>query len=706
MTTSDHTELRHQARTQQGENRVKRFRKETLTDDERRLLRGHTLVHGFHRSFQSSANRGDEGRYAFGAPETGEIDASGKLKGATPPKLAYTAADLIGPTPSGATVTIVEPACGTGTLGAAAIVELATRPPEARPLQIEYRGIDANPYWIQTMLEGFDSLAEWGAEAGVKIVADGVVGDIFDITTWTAGPSKGRLPFATIAELSADADILLAAPPALRIIRRENIVDSLKAAGIERVGTTMSAMIELIYSGHGSAIETIAVTRSDWMHHYRERDFRSRLRRAGSITDVEIALDRYIAGSRIAGSAERGSDTIVWRFAPGAQDAPCRIRTWETNGLARGNAIATERTCSQADVYDSEPNSGKHRVRTCSTGLDHTMARIIDKGAFIEVGQDGMRVHDGILSVNTQRRSSTGAESKDTRFTTGTDAPAALIESVHVRTTRNEPGGYPAVKWPVDAPERYNGYHATRDEHPTTTLEPGWYVAMTGPQIHEPGTGPVAAIVKPDSTAGKPFAPTKQVLIIGEIPTDPDTPGVATMSPGKAIFLCRWINSTVMQWYFRVICRRTNPKGIDVHEMPLPIRCTRHLFGTHGDPVTAWRRAADRTTAGVLMAVSRIEHARQLVSPRGRGDRDAAAPIGAAFAAAAALSVPAEGGRLDAERILHATNQLLRTRLHDSTAGWIRTVALPDLVLGKSATIENGEYHMNAEAVARLTPDI
>ena len=678
---------------------------------------GAEIVQGAHLAFRTHPEHAGGGHGALGTRAKPDMDANGLQRGATHPALAALAASLIGPRAPQSRCVILDAGCGTGVMGAAAAVELATRPSWARPENIECRLIDCNDRYTASALETFAALTTWGRMLGVEIVARAVTGDIFDTRTWRDSETEepGRT-FSNLKELTAGAQIVAAAAPPWRIKLRSYGYQVLENCGVKGVSCVSTAMLAAIFNAARWPIETVAVTTPDWTHLNRHAAFRSRLRAGGTVTDVHIVPNRAVRGADTFGTLERGADTFVWRYAPGPVDHPTRVVTHHGTFTGETGHATVSTLLPAASIFDPAKPGRPHapnRFRPASTRHDAAMGRLLQpgNGDTDELQRTGLRVFDGILSPYLRHRNEGSGNNPNNKAgreidteETAASAPdghwrghnrfsrvarptdAALVTSGHVRFTGTAvAAGCTAVTWPLETPDAVNGYDPGLDAKPSLLLEPGWYVALAGPQIGEPGTTPLAALITPETTGGRRFTTTRLVLLIGRTPVNREIPGIGSIDRSEAVLLVKWLNSAPVRWHLRKVCRRTGPKGIDLQETPVPVGRLRKILtaaALEGRNCLSeeWGRRTAAPTRDLLETTERIQRAGLLIAGNGPGLRPAADELSAACLAA--LCIEHEQGHSPASTAgaRTATERLLGANLGRAGETWIRETVIPDLV--------------------------
>jgi adenine-specific DNA-methyltransferase len=423
--------------------------------------------------------------------------------------------------PTSASVRLLEPAAGVGSLISAAVEALCTRP--ARPTAIHVRAFEVDPALIDDLQQAIRSCADFARAVGVLFSHEVILGDFLERTADTFG---GEF----FAGHEAPVDVVIMNPPYRKIRANSPEREYVRRIGLEtsNLYTAFLAAATLWVRDGG---ELVAITPRSFCNGSYFRPFRSFLLDRAAFTHVHLFDSRTEAFKDDAVLQEN----IVFRMVRNGSKANVTLSTSHgSEDPLSSRSIPHEQLApprdKQAFIYLT-PEETDRRVAESASALGGSLASL---GLHISTG----RVVDFRTKANLRAQLEPGA--------------VPLLYPTHLRQER--------VFWPALG-KKANAIamnETTRD----LLIRKDYYVLVKRFTAKEERRRVVAAVLHPDDVPGEFVGIENHLNYFHRNGQGLD----AELARGLAAFL----NSTLVDVLFRQFSGHTQVNATDLRSIPYP----------------------------------------------------------------------------------------------------------------------------------------
>lgn len=433
------------------------------------------------------------------------------------------------------TLRILDAGGGNGMLTAAAIAEICGR--KSRPVSILATAWEVDEAILPPLERTLDACASVCDRAGVRFSGDIRHGDFIHDATALLDPN------ALFNQTEPRFDVAILNPPYRKLRSDSEGRAWLRSVGIE-TSNLYAAFVWLATKLLDDAGELVAITPRSYMNGSYFRPFRRAMLTTMSFRRVHV----YQTRDRAFGGDDVLQENAIVHAIKNGQRSPIMV----TTSSGPDDDGVTSRTLAPAEfvhagdadfVMHVVPDDGDASIRDKMRGLPLTLEEL---GVQVSTG----RVVDFRARDRLRVRPAAG------------DAPLIF--------PRHFADGF--IAWPIDAGEKPNAIHA-RGKRDPDLMPSGWYVVIKRFSAKEEKRRVVAALYDPGRVRAARVAFDNKLNVLHE-----NGEGLApAVAKGLAVFL----NSTIVDAYFRQFSGHTQVNARDLRSLRFPDREDLERLGRH-----------------------------------------------------------------------------------------------------------------------------
>ncbi len=474
----------------------------------------------------------------------------------TPPPVARLMARLFGPTPCA--VSILDPGAGVGTLTSALVAELVARPD--RPASIHLTAVETEPAALPALKHSLRRCQAHSIALGVKCSFEVVSEDFIEYVV------RGEADLFGSRFRLFDCAILN--PPYRKISASSKHRALLRELGIE-VSNLYAAFVGLTTRVLAPGGQLVAITPRSFCNGPYFNSFRSDLLRRVALTQL------HVFDSRAAAFGADGvlQENVIFHGVAGSP-APTTVRTTSSSGVA-GSATTVLDVPYESVVPSGVQNPAIHLL------TDRVALGVAERMRGFTSSLDALG-----LAVSTGRV--VEFRSKDHLRSKPGEGTVPLIYPMHLRAG--------AVRWPSTSGKKSNALYRNADTEPLL-VPAGNYVLTKRFSSKEQRRRIDAYLYEADAVSAGPVGFENHVNYIHQ-----DGSGLDPML-ARGLFV--YLNSTLVDMYFRLFSGHTQVNATDLRNMPFPnaevlCRAGHRLLGLSCD-----QDAIDQVFTTELLSMSR-----------------------------------------------------------------------------------------------------